>query len=96
MASILLVDENAKAAYLETCPLPVFYMGDFSIRGFAVGQYHKACDLLQRNGFTLLAKEFCADVIIDRPEAILKISALFAENGVEAQLSDIADSLYQA
>jgi hypothetical protein len=98
MAKIILVadDCRSRAAFLETCSLPDFYMEDFSIQGFSVRQYKEACELLRREGYAVLDKKFSTDIIVDRFEEIPTISSLFKMNGIEAQLSDIADTLYQA
>ena len=98
MAKIVLIadDCRSKAVFLESCQLPDFYMADFSIQAFAVRQYDDACDLLRRAGYRLLDKAASADILIDHAGQLVAISSLFAHNGIQAELSDIADSLYQA
>ena len=98
MAKIILIadDCRSKAAYLETCRLPDFYMEDFSIQGFAVRQYDNARDLLRRVGYTILDKNDSTDIIIDHAGQLMAIRSLFEQNGIQAELSDIADTIYQA
>ena len=98
MARITLIPDDckSKAAFLESCALPDFYMEDFSIQGFAVDRYDDACDLLRRSGYTLLDKSVSVDIVIDRAEQLGAINVLFAQNGIRAQLTDIADTIYQA
>jgi len=98
MAKIVLIadDCRSKAVYLESCQLPDFYMADFAIQALAVRQYGEACDLLRRAGYTLLDKAISADIIIDHAGQLMEIRSLFRQNGIQVELSDIADSLYQA
>ncbi len=98
MAKIVLIadDFRSKAAYLESCLLPDFYMEDFSIQGLAVRQYGDACNLLRRSGYSLLVREHGAEIIIDHARQLGRIRSLFAHNGIQAELSDIADTIYQA
>jgi len=98
MAKITLIsdDFSSKAAYLEDCELPCFYMLDFSIRGFAVDRYDEARDLLRRSGYRLLDKNAGADIFINNVEELGAINELLEENGIQVQLTDIADTIYQA
>jgi len=94
---VLIADDcRSKAAYLETCRLPDFYMEDFSIQGFAVQQYDNARDLLRCAGYTVLDKRGSADIIIDHVGQLRAIRSLFEQNGIQAEFSDIADTIYQA
>jgi hypothetical protein len=98
MARIVLIPDDcrSKAVYLESCELPDFYMEDFSIQGFSVDRYDEARELLRRTGYTLLDKRVSADILIDRVEQVRTIHSLFEQNGIQAQLTDIADTIYQA
>jgi hypothetical protein len=98
MAKIVLIADNCKckAAYLETFQLPDFYMEDFSIQAFTVRQYDGARDLLRRAGYTILDKIISADIIIDHADQLRAIRSLFEQHGIQAELSDIADTIYQA
>jgi hypothetical protein len=98
MIKIVLVSDDCrcKAAYLETCRLPDFYMADFSIQGLVVRRYTDACDLLLRAGYTLLDKRVNSDIIIDHAKELGTICSLLKQNGIQAELSDIADTMYQA
>ncbi len=98
MAKITLIldDCRSKAAYLENCDLPDFYMEDFSIQGFAVDRYDEARDVLRRSGYILLDKSGGADIVIDHPRQLGAIAELLELNDIQAQLMDIADTIYQA
>ena len=98
MINIVLIADDCKcrAAYLETRPLPDFYMEDFSIQGFTVRQYDQARELLRGAGYTVLDKKISADIVLNHVGQLREIRSLFELSGIKAELSDIADSLYQA
>lgn len=98
MAKIALIADNfhCRSAYLDTCKIPRFYMEDFSILGFTVQQYDKACELLRKAGFKMLDKKFAADILIDDAQQLVMIRDILQNNGIKAELSDIADTIYQA
>lgn len=98
MVRITLIPDDckSKAAFLESYDLPDFYMEDFSIQGFTVDRYDEARELLRDSGYTLLDKSVSADILIDSAGQLGAIDALFALNGIQAQLTDIADTIYQA
>jgi hypothetical protein len=98
MAKILLIDEGCKsrAQYLETQVLPTFYMQDFSIQGIAVADFPRARNLLGSAGYTVLDKNGGADIIFDDVKQLPALLVLLREHGLPCELTDIADSLYQA
>ena len=98
MAKIALIADNclSKSAYLDSCRLPTFYMEDFSILGFSVQQYDKARELLRKAGYKMLDKQFGTDILIDDAKQVVKIKDILQNNGIKAELSDIADTIYQA
>ena len=71
-------------------------MNDFSIQGLAASKYCEACALLRHRGYTLLDKKICADIINNRIEEMRTIDALLTENGLQAKMTDITDTLSQA
>ena len=98
LVKIFLISDDCrcKAAYLETCRLPDFCMEDFSIQGLVVRQYGDARDLLLRAGYTILDKKVSFDMIIDHAKELGAIRSLLEQNGIQTELSDIADTMYQA
>ena len=98
MAKIILIADTceARAAYLESCQLPRFYMEDFSIQGFTVQQYDDARNLIRRAGYRILDKAGSSDIFIDEVRELMAIRSLLRQNGIQVELSDIADTMYQA
>ena len=98
MAKIALLscDTDSKAKYLETIQLPATYMEDFTLLGFVVDRYQDALSLLTDYRYRFDELNGGADIFIDAPQDLLKISSLFKANNIKCDISDIADSLYQA
>ena len=98
MARILLIDKDcsSRAKYLESLTLPAFYMQDFSIQGITVGDFNTARRLLGQSGYTVLDKNGGADIIFDDIKELGTILSLLRQHGLHSELTDIADTLYQA
>ena len=89
-------DLRLRESYLGTRILPRNYMDDFSLMGFVVNNYEKACGLLETAGYKLEQRQFGSEIIISSPKELLDITALFRSNLISCEYSDIADTIYQA
>lgn len=98
MGKITLIadDLNSRAAYLASCPLPDNYMADFTLLGLLVNDYRQSLHLLHAAGFSLIPHGSATEVVIEAPAHIGRIRNLLAAEGITSELSDIADSIYQA
>ena len=96
MIPLLPADIKIRERYLNSCPLPVDYMGDFSLMGFVVDRYEEARALLLAEGIRLSRQQYGTLIIIEGPAKILEISRLLSLNNIYCTFSDIADTLYQA
>ncbi len=98
MAKILVIDKDcrSKAKYLESLTLPTFYMQDFSIQGITVGDFNTARQLIDQAGYTVLDKNGGADIIFDYIKELGTILSLLRQHGMHPELTDVADTLYQA
>ena len=98
MSKIVLIgsDCTEKAQYLETCEMPSFYMEDFTILGFTVSKIEMARDILKKAGFTLIDKICASEITVNNPKQILSIRDHLLNAGMSVELSDIADTMYQA
>ncbi len=94
--ALLPCDSHSRARYLDNRELPHNYMADFTLMGFVVGQYQHAFSLLTSAGYRLDVQEGGADIHIDTPRNLQEIKALLTANNISCDLSDIADTLYQA
>lgn len=98
MARIVLIgeDSTSKGTYLASRPLPNFYMNDFSIQGITVGDFPAACRLLAQSGYTILDKYGGADIIFNDIKQLASVLSLLRLHGIQSELGDIADTIYQA
>ena len=94
--ALLPCDSCSRAKYLGNKALPDNYMADFTLMGFIVGQYRRALALLTSAGYRVDEQETGADICIDNPHTLQEIKALLTANHISCDLSDIADTLYQA
>lgn len=93
---ILPCDTTSRGAYLENTELPTKYMEDFSLMGFVVDRYQHAVSVLTSAGFRLEKRTGGADIAIDSAGRLPEIVHLMEAHDIRCDLSDIADSLYQA
>lgn len=98
MTRLALVDNTcaAKSAYLQTRELPAFYMEDYSILGFAVNGYGQARDILKASGYLVTDKEGGGDIFLENSDQVRFIATILQDHGIHAELTDIADTIYQA
>lgn len=98
MISIALVEQSCKArsAYLAARQLPRAYMEDFSIIGIEVTDYHIAHAILSECGYAVAPCPGGADVSLRHISQLPQLLNSLHERGVDATISDVADTIYQA
>ena len=94
--ALLPCDIYSRGKYLNNSVLPNNYMADFTLMGFVVEHYQEALTLLAKSRYHLDEKEGGTDISIDSPLDLLEIKALLAANNISCDLSDVADTIYQA
>lgn len=94
---ILVADRwHCKEAFIEQLDLPLFYMGDFSLLGIVVGDVAAAGRTLRQAGYKVLDKNGAADIFFHGPQQLPTLLEVLHQAGVDAELRDIAETLYQA
>lgn len=98
MTKIALIANTCKSRsdYLETCPLPTFYMEDFSILGIIVENYDSARAVLKKYGYHTVDRESGSDILVEHVKQIGTVMNTLRHHGIAAEFSDIADTMYQA
>lgn len=98
MAKIALIanSSESRSKYLQSAHMPVFYMEDFSILGLLVEKYEEARTVLKNKGYTIIKLEGGSDIHLDHPGQISTIITTLLQHDIHAELSDIADTIYQA
>lgn len=93
---VLPADIKSREIYLNSRPLPLKYMEDFSSMGFVVDRYTEACALLLAEGYSLNRHQYGSDLLVEGPAKIMEINTLLISKNINCTFSDIADTLYQA
>jgi hypothetical protein len=75
--------------------LPTFYMEDFSVLGFRVNDCGHAIRILDRHAFPLKRAGGSIEVEITRASQMHDLVQLLNGSGVECEIADIAEGIYQ-
>ena len=94
--ALLPADTRSRGIYLENKELPTNYMEDFSLMGLVVDRYQQALDILRSSGFSMEELRGGTDVTITSFSRLPEIADLLSAKGIRCDLSDVADTLYQA
>jgi len=98
MISIPVVERCCKTRtqYLAARALPPFYMEDYSILGIMVTDYPAAHYFLRKNGYTIVDRPGGGDINLHHISHLPDILEKLRRHGIEATVSDVADTIYQA
>lgn len=75
--------------------LPEFYMEDFSILGFKVSDCDIATRILDNHQYALRREEKGVEVEIKGPSYMHDVLQLLKGNGLECEIADVAEGMYQ-
>ena len=84
---------------VPVCPpndeLPDFYMEDYSVLGLLVADLDRAHQVLSNHNFTVHKKSDHLKINIDQADQMPEVINLLIQNGIECQIADIVDQVYQ-
>lgn len=75
--------------------LPTFYMQDFSVIGFRVNDCDQAIRLLDRHAFSLKREGRDIEIDIAGASQMHAVMKLLNGYGLECEIADIAEGMYQ-
>lgn len=75
--------------------LPTFYMEDFSVLGLRVNDCEQAIRILDRHSFTVRQMRGNTAVDIDTAVQMQAVVQLLADNGLDCEIGDLVDGIYQ-
>lgn len=75
--------------------LPVFYMSDFSILGLLVDKLEEAVRLMEASNLRVMHDGPCVEVAVNGPDHLAGIVRFLVNEGIECQVSDLIDEVYQ-
>jgi len=93
---ILPADTRQRETFIDSRILPANYMEDFSLMGFIVDNYSRACSLLLSEGYHLNQCQVGSELFIQKPLQVIEIYDFLISHGINCIYSDVADTLYQA
>ena len=76
-------------------PLPIFYMNDYSVLGLRVSDCAATFKLLAAHRYTVTDRDGCRGIVIRSAADIRQLLALLTKNGLQGEMADIADQMYQ-
>jgi hypothetical protein len=91
---ILQKNQNQRAC-LENKNLPANYMSDYSVVGLVVGRLDAALRVLKEKQFEVRKKTDRFEITIDDVSRMTEIVNLLHQNGIDYELADIVDQVYQ-
>ena len=75
--------------------LPTFYMEDFSVLGLRVNDCEQAVRILGRHAFAVGQIRGSTAVNIDTAVQMQAVVQLLADNGLDCEIGDLVDGIYQ-
>ena len=78
-----------------TGSLPAFYMNDYSVMGLRVSDCDAAFALLADRRYAVTHRQGGRGVAIRSAADIQRIVGLLAKNGLDAEVADVAEQIYQ-
>ena len=75
--------------------LPSFYMEDFTILGFRVGNLDAALRVLEKNGISILKGPEYSELSVEQSDQIPHIIQLLNANDISCVMADIVEQVYQ-
>ncbi len=76
-------------------PLPTFYMNDYSVMGLRVSDCAATFKLLEAHRYAVTDRQGSRGVAIASAREVPQIIDLLAKNGVNGEMADIAEQIYQ-
>jgi hypothetical protein len=70
-------------------------MSDYSVVGILVDEYQEAIRALEENEFSVTEKHNGIEVVIDNEARLKKIFRVFKSAGIDYEVADIVDEVYQ-
>ena len=75
--------------------MPIFYMQDYTVLGFRVNDCDLALEVLDRHAFAVRRGQGSKGVDIETAARVLAVMQLLEDNGLECEITDMAEGIYQ-
>lgn len=91
----ILRKNDAAAATTAGIVLPRFYMGDFSVLGIRVNDCDRALRILDQHAYATRGGTGGVEVRIDGAAAMRRVVRLLDDHGLQCEVGDLVDGIYQ-
>ena len=91
----IIPSDSDAAICLPDSYLPSFYMEDFTILGFRVGNLDEAIRVLKKNGINILKSTEYSELSVEQKDQIPHIIHLLKANDISCVMADIVEQVYQ-
>jgi hypothetical protein len=97
MGKIHLLPQDAESGQpcLPNESLPLFYMSDHSAMGILVREFKEAVLILEKQKWPLTKTAAGIEVLIDNAAHMEEIFRVFEKSGLDFEIADILDQVYQ-
>jgi hypothetical protein len=97
MGTIHVLPRNAESGQpcLPNASLPLYYMSDHSVMGILVREFQEATLILEKQKWPLIKTAAGIEVCIDSAAHMEEIFRVFAKSGLDFEIADILDHVYQ-
>jgi hypothetical protein len=75
--------------------LPTFYMSDYSRLGFRVGRLQDALEVVEEKNLVVIKEADSFKITIDDVGQLHEILKLFKQKGIDCEITDLVDQIYQ-
>jgi hypothetical protein len=75
--------------------LPHSYMSDYSVLGILVNRVQEIIGLLEENDFTLIKNHTPVQVVFDDLPHMRELFRVLEKHGIQFEISDVLDQIYQ-
>ena len=87
--------QHGRGRHTRRARLPVFYMNDFSRLGLRVHPCDAALSVLAANSYGVVQDEDGSHVALDRADQVQALVQLLNGHGIDCEIADVADQIYQ-
>jgi hypothetical protein len=87
--------QHGHGGYTRRGLLPLFYMNDFSRLGLRVRSCDAALSVLAEYRYGVVQDEDGSHVALDRAAQVQAVVQLLNGHGIDCEIADVADQIYQ-
>ena len=96
MGALPVLQQGSRAPFcLLDHSLPLFYMNDYSVLGLLVSDLDVTYQVLVNQNLAIERKSDHMAINIERPGQMSEVVYLLDRNGINCEIADIADQIYQ-